>query len=195
MIGRFTDGLQDIADTIMNPSSWKQASYAADFPQENQFGAYVPIRLDPIERTGGDHGSRISEQPIKRASSPHHQPKGKGALFVRSNKNRYLPQSSDLFYLQVPPLLIECSVLFVLRTHFVDCPICLRIVGVSLIVLTTQYNWNLIPIAEAITYFKGSNVTYINQALTLGLWVQWPGGPVDLKTYWPPKKRTGPGGQ
>ena len=25
------------------------------------------------------------------------------------------------------------------------------------------------------------------QALTLGLWVQWPGGPVDLKTYWPPK--------
>ena len=33
------------------------------------------------------------------------------------------------------------------------------------------------------------------QALTLGLWVQWPGGPVDLKTYWPPKKLTGPGGQ
>ena len=30
------------------------------------------------------------------------------------------------------------------------------------------------------------------QALTLGLWVQWPGGPVDLKTYWPPKKFTGP---
>ena len=30
------------------------------------------------------------------------------------------------------------------------------------------------------------------QALTLGLWVQWPGGPVDLKTYWPPKKLTGP---
>ena len=30
------------------------------------------------------------------------------------------------------------------------------------------------------------------QALTLGLWVQWPGGPVDLKTYWPPKKITGP---
>ena len=23
------------------------------------------------------------------------------------------------------------------------------------------------------------------QALTLGLWMQWPGGPVDLKTYWP----------
>ena len=34
-----------------------------------------------------------------------------------------------------------------------------------------------------------------NQALTLGLWVQWPGGPVDLKTYWPPKKLTSPGGQ
>ena len=33
------------------------------------------------------------------------------------------------------------------------------------------------------------------QALTLGLWVQWPGGPVDLKTDWPPKKLTGPGGQ
>ena len=25
-----------------------------------------------------------------------------------------------------------------------------------------------------------------NQALTLSLWMQWPGGPVDLKTYWPP---------
>ena len=36
---------------------------------------------------------------------------------------------------------------------------------------------------------------YLVQALTLGLWVQWPGGPVDLKTYWPPKKLTGPGGQ
>ena len=34
-----------------------------------------------------------------------------------------------------------------------------------------------------------------HQASTLGLWVQWPGGPVDLKTYWPPKKLTGPGGQ
>ena len=33
------------------------------------------------------------------------------------------------------------------------------------------------------------------QALTLGLWVQWPGGPVYLKTYWPPKKLTGPVGQ
>ena len=31
-----------------------------------------------------------------------------------------------------------------------------------------------------------------SQALTLGLWVQWPGGPVDLKSYWPPKKLTGP---
>ena len=30
------------------------------------------------------------------------------------------------------------------------------------------------------------------QALTLGLWMQWPGGPVDLKTYWPPQKLTGP---
>ena len=30
------------------------------------------------------------------------------------------------------------------------------------------------------------------QALTLGLWVQWPGGPVDLKSYWPPNKLTGP---
>ena len=30
------------------------------------------------------------------------------------------------------------------------------------------------------------------QALTLGLWVQWPGGPVYLKTYLPPKKSTGP---
>ena len=102
MIGRFTDGLQDIADTIMNPSSWKQASYAADLPQENQFGAYVPIRLDPIESVDRYHGSRISEQPIKRAASPHHQPKGKGALFVRSNGNLYLPQSSDLFYFTSP---------------------------------------------------------------------------------------------
>ena len=32
----------------------------------------------------------------------------------------------------------------------------------------------------------------VNQALTLGLWMQWPGGPVDLKTYWPPKKLTSP---
>ena len=39
------------------------------------------------------------------------------------------------------------------------------------------------------------NVDVRRQALTLGLWVQWPGGPVDLKTYWPPKKLTGPGGQ
>ena len=30
------------------------------------------------------------------------------------------------------------------------------------------------------------------QALTLGLSMQWPGGPVDLKTYWPPQKLTGP---
>ena len=33
-----------------------------------------------------------------------------------------------------------------------------------------------------------------HQALTLGLWVQWPGGPVDLKTYWPPQKTYWPGG-
>ena len=32
----------------------------------------------------------------------------------------------------------------------------------------------------------------LDQALTLGLWMQWPGGPVDLKTYWPPQKLTGP---
>ena len=86
MIGRFTNSLQDIADTIMNPSSWKQASYTTDFPQENQFGAYVPIRLDPIESVDRDHGSHISEQPIKTTAAPHHKPKGKGALFVRSNK-------------------------------------------------------------------------------------------------------------
>ena len=30
------------------------------------------------------------------------------------------------------------------------------------------------------------------QALTLGLWMQWPGGPVDLKTYWPPKNLLAP---
>ena len=36
------------------------------------------------------------------------------------------------------------------------------------------------------------DLRYPCQALTLGLWVQWPGGPVDLKTYWPPKKLTGP---
>ena len=30
------------------------------------------------------------------------------------------------------------------------------------------------------------------RALTLGLWVQWPGGPVDLKTYWPPKNLLAP---
>ena len=40
-----------------------------------------------------------------------------------------------------------------------------------------------------------SSIKVTHQALTLGLWVQWPGGPVDLKTYWPPKKLTGPGGQ
>ena len=43
--------------------------------------------------------------------------------------------------------------------------------------------------------YDPSRLTYTYQALTLGLWVQWPGGPVDLKTYWPPKKLTGPGGQ
>ena len=42
---------------------------------------------------------------------------------------------------------------------------------------------------------NGLNMGGTSQALTLGLWVQWPGGPVDLKTYWPPKKFTGPGGQ
>ena len=35
-------------------------------------------------------------------------------------------------------------------------------------------------------------ITYVFQAFSLGLWMQWPGGPVDLKTYWPPKKLTGP---
>ena len=37
-----------------------------------------------------------------------------------------------------------------------------------------------------------ADITDPDQALTLGLWVQWPGGPVDLKSYWPPKKLTGP---
>ena len=42
-------------------------------------------------------------------------------------------------------------------------------------------------------FMSGNKTTTIKlrdktiQALTLGLWVQWPGGPVDLKTYWPPK--------
>ena len=41
---------------------------------------------------------------------------------------------------------------------------------------------------------RAIGITKGEQALTmtLGLWVQWPGGPVDLKTYWPPKKLTGP---
>ena len=37
-----------------------------------------------------------------------------------------------------------------------------------------------------------THYTHVIQALTLGLWMQWPGGPVDLKTYWPPQKLTGP---
>ena len=44
-----------------------------------------------------------------------------------------------------------------------------------------------------------ANLEHRLQALTLGLWMQWPGGPVDLKTdwppqktYWPPQKLTGP---
>ena len=39
---------------------------------------------------------------------------------------------------------------------------------------------------------KGKSLHVPLQALTLGLWMQWPGGPVDLKTYWPPQKLTGP---
>ena len=49
--------------------------------------------------------------------------------------------------------------------------------------------------AIAQTTFGSLSNIWTEQALTLGLWVQWPGGPVDLKTYWPPKKLTGPGGQ
>ena len=30
------------------------------------------------------------------------------------------------------------------------------------------------------------------QALTLSFCIHWSGGPVDLKSYWPPKKVTGP---
>ena len=31
-----------------------------------------------------------------------------------------------------------------------------------------------------------------SQALTLDLWMQWPGGPVDLKTYCPPQNLLAP---
>ena len=41
------------------------------------------------------------------------------------------------------------------------------------------------------SWFRGEG-GYMMQALTLGLWMQWPGGPVDLKTYWPLQKLTGP---
>ena len=41
-----------------------------------------------------------------------------------------------------------------------------------------------------------NSLSFIMQALTLGLWMQWPGGPVDLKTYCKnllaPQKLTGP---
>ena len=42
--------------------------------------------------------------------------------------------------------------------------------------------------------FRPGSGQYVDglQALTIGLWMQWPGGPVDLKTYWPPQKLTGP---
>ena len=39
---------------------------------------------------------------------------------------------------------------------------------------------------------QGVNLDLGYQALTLGMWMQWPGGPVDLKTYWPPQKLSGP---
>ncbi|KAK2192390.1 hypothetical protein NP493_30g01019 [Ridgeia piscesae] len=47
MIDRLTSGLQDFADSIVNPSSWKQTSSVNVLPLENQFGSYVPIKLDP----------------------------------------------------------------------------------------------------------------------------------------------------
>ena len=50
----------------------------------------------------------------------------------------------------------------------------------------------LTSIIIVVPFLDCSPVIMPVQALTLGLWVQWPGGPVDLKTYWPPKKLTGP---
>ena len=39
---------------------------------------------------------------------------------------------------------------------------------------------------------QGVNLDLGYQALTLGMWMQWPGGPVDLKTYCPPKNLVAP---
>ena len=84
MIDRLTNGLQDFADSIMNPSSWKQTPSGGVLPQENQFGSYVPIKLDPkvsvdkeedlLDPAQCGHRSDPSLPP----PSARHPPRGRG---------------------------------------------------------------------------------------------------------------------
>ena len=67
---------------------------------------------------------------------------------------------------------------------------CSLIVSLHTYIITSCYISH--PFSFSLT--ASLHIHVMLQALTLGLWVQWPGGPVDLKTYWPPKKLTGPGG-
>ncbi|KAI0232550.1 AP-4 complex accessory subunit tepsin [Lamellibrachia satsuma] len=82
MIDRLTNGLQGFADTIMNPSSWKQTTNVSVLPQENQFGAFVPIKLDPKVLVDHEQDMLDLEQPVKRAapaltpSNAHHLTRG-----------------------------------------------------------------------------------------------------------------------
>ena len=52
------------------------------------------------------------------------------------------------------------------------------------------YNCLMFPRSSHGKKFNGS--CFIYQALTLSFCIHWPGRPVDLKSYWPPKKVTGP---
>ena len=84
MIDRLTSGLQDFADSIVNPSSWKQTSSVNVLPLENQFGSYVPIKLDPkvlvdkeedlLDPTQCGHRSDPSLPP----PTARHLPRGRG---------------------------------------------------------------------------------------------------------------------
>lgn len=86
MIDRLTNGLQGFADTIMNPSSWKQTTNVSVLPQENQFGAFVPIKLDPKVLVDHEQDMLDLEQPVKRAapaltpSNAHHLTRGMGTV-------------------------------------------------------------------------------------------------------------------
>ena len=46
-----------------------------------------------------------------------------------------------------------------------------------------------VPVMSGIHVYIGP---YNRQPSTLSSWSHWPRGPVDLKSYWPPGKSTGP---